>query len=304
MRVWLGGIVAVVAVGVTGIGWWFGHGPPVATVGAAHHALVKKRPVKRPAEPPTRHRLTTVAKPVLTLAQPTPTHPLTILVAGDSLGEDLQYGLEDVVGASPDVRIIPVAVGSSGLADPAFVNWPVLLAHDLTRYHPQLVMMLFGGNDAVSFDENHRLVAFGSPLWQQDYGQRVARMIGEARHSGAQVLWMGLPIMSPGSVLRNRSMEILNALYQKEAAVHPGTAYVSTWKLYQPPRGGFTEYLTDGAHQSVMVRDPDGVHIAPPYGQQLIADLALTRLQQLAKISVCVTGSNPWPAFPLGCPPR
>lgn len=238
-----------------------------------------------------------------TLAQPTPKNPLKVLVIGDSLGEDLQDGLLDVAGKSSSLDIIPASYGSSGLINTKFYNWPRELAADLTKYHPQLVYMMFGANDSYSFYQNGRYVAFGSAYWRQVYGGRANSLIVQAQRAGARVIWVGEPIMSTSSVLSNAKMQTLNALYASEVNKHRAIAqFVPTWKLFQNAQGSFTQYMNDSAGTSVMVRDPDGVHIAPPAGDELIASYLLYHTQQLEKVSLCVNGSDLWTQYPLkGC---
>lgn len=227
--------------------------------------------------------------------EPTPARPLKILVIGDSLGEDLQDGLIDIAGSSSSVQVIPAAVGSTGLVNVAYYNWPNVLKADLSRYHPQVVMVLIGGNDALSFVQNGQFVGFGTALWRHDYGARVNALINEVESYGARVVWVGLPMMSPTSVLSNTSIEELNAVYAQEVKAHAAMAtFIPTWSLFQNAQGQFAEYLTDSAGTQVMVRDPDGVHIALPAGAELIGSYVMWHLEQTEGISVCLNGSDLW----------
>lgn len=265
--------------------------PPTPRVSAKTSPKTKSH-VSKPKHP------VTFASGAWSLPQPSPANPLKILVIGDSLGEDLQDGLIDIAGTSSAVTIIPAAVGSTGLANVAYYNWPQVLKQDLVRDHPQVVMVLIGGNDAVGFVQNNQAVEFGTAQWRQDYGARVASIIQESRLAHARVVWVGLPVMAQDSVLPDSFMQELNAVYARQVAKNPGMAtFISTWSLFRKPNGQFAEYLTDSQGQSVMVRDPDGVHIAPPAGQELIAAYVLTQLTHRAHISVCLNGSNLWNSY-------
>ncbi len=254
--------------------------------------------------PPTKKSSNTASPPVATamapLVQPSPAKPLTALVIGDSLGEDLQYGMADVAGTGGSLRIIEAAYGSSGLVNQQYYDWPKVLASDLRRYHPQLVYVLFGGNDARSFDQGARYIPFGSALWKKVYGARVNTIISEVLRAKAHLIWVGLPVMSPSSVLSNTRIKALNAIYRAEVQKHPAQAsFIATWSLFRTPRGGFAEYMVDSAGVRVMVRDPDGVHIAPPAGQELIASYVLRQTEKAERISLCVRGSNLWQQYSL-----
>lgn len=276
--------------------------PPSAGLALARHTTAPPAPPSPapapPAAPPQPHPPAPPStRPIVHAGQ-----PLTILVIGDSLGEDLGYGLRDLLGSLPQVRLVLKAVGSTGLANVAYYNWPKALAEELQQYRPYVVVTLLGGNDAVGFVDNGRPVPFGSSLWQRAYGQRVATLMEEATSTGAQMIWVGLPIMSPTSVLPNPSMKRLNAVYAAEAKIHPGVHYLSTWSLFEAPQGGYTAVLQASNGQWRVIRDPDGVHIAPPAGNDLIASAVLQTLDTLLAPPLCP--SQPlWRRFVFpGCP--
>lgn len=231
------------------------------------------------------------------LPQPTVQRPLTILVIGDSLAEDLGMGLHDIIGAQLDIRLYPEAVGSTGLVDTAYYNWPVALERELVRYHPELVVALFGGNDALSFDQAGRYVPFGSVLWREDYGGRVAAILRESRQAGARVVWVGLPMMAPSSDLSNRLIKDLNTVYAAEAAAHRGVTYLSTWSLFTNSQGQYAADLTDTAGHVEIVRDPDGVHIAPSAGTDLIASSVVAWIDASQGLRLCPRADSMWQAY-------
>ncbi len=237
------------------------------------------------------------------LPAPSARHPLTILSVGDSLGEDLGFGLADVLSADPHVRVVLDAVGSTGLADVAYYDWASHLRQDLASAHPALVVAMLGGNDAVSFDQGDRYAAFGSMLWRQLYGARVHALMREARDAGARVVWVGMPVMAPGAVLSDASMRTLDALYRREAARLRGVVYVSTWRLLQAPGGGYTAALRTRSGALEVVRDPDGVHIAPPAGDALVATAVVAAINRTDGLGLCLSPDDLWQGLgPATCP--
>jgi len=228
--------------------------------------------------PPTTHRPPTTTTTTLPrLHQPTAAKPMTILDVGDSLGEDLGLGLGYTMGTDPLVRIIQAAHGDSGLARPDYYNWPLVLAADLTEYHPQMVMILVGGNDAQNFLVKGEPVVFGTPQWHTIYSERVAVMMSETLKAGAKMLWAGLPIMQDPAF--GASMQMLNAIYRAQAALHPGVEFFPTWSLFSNAEGHYTAYLTNSSGQTVLARDSDGIHIAPPGGCDIIAIAAVKEIE-------------------------
>ncbi|MCL5048439.1 MAG: DUF459 domain-containing protein [Firmicutes bacterium] len=265
---------------------------------ARHQSHKRHKPVKHKKNPRLKPTATTTLIP-----QPSAKHVLTILSVGDSLGEDLGYGLQDIIGSDPYIHLVLDAVGSTGLANVAYYNWPVILQEELAKYHPQIMVIVIGGNDAVGFDQNGSPVEFGTALWRRDYALRVAGMMSEAEKIKCQVFWVGLPVMSATSVLPNTSMELLNSVYAAEAKVHPGVIYIPTWNLFMSRSKSFTQYLKNPSGDLLTVRDSDGVHIAPPAGQELIASDVLLEINKTDHLHICTSSTNYWPEFNVsGCP--
>ncbi len=212
--------------------------------------------------------------------QPGPGRTMTMLEVGDSIGEDLGFGLGDVLAADRYVRIVQDAVGSTGLAAIGYYDWPAQLEVELRRYHPQVVVVMLGGNDAQSFDVGSRYIGFGTAAWRDVYGARVARMMSEATAAGAHVLWVGMPIMSPAATLSDAAMRTENSLFAAEARAHPGVTFLSTWRVLATPSGAYSEYLPDRSGTLVQVRDDDGIHIDVPGGTDLLARAAVAAMER------------------------
>jgi hypothetical protein len=194
------------------------------------------------------------------LAPPTAAQPLTILEIGDSLGEDLGFGLQNEFGSDPLVKVLPEAVGDTGLARPDYYNWPAHLESELQKYHPGAVIVFLGGNDGQGFDVNGEPVGFGTPAWITDYTQRVSTVMDEATSAGARVLWVGMPIMQDPSF--SQTMELLNSIYRSQAAVHKGVTYFSSWHVFSNSAGQYVSEIPAPGGQQILLRDSDGVHIA------------------------------------------
>ncbi len=267
---------------------------------------------RRPKHKPTHslshkkadHRRKTVTTTIATttITPPSAKHPLVILSVGDSLGEDLGYGLQDIIGSDPAIHLVLDSVGSTGLADVAYYNWPSTLATELSQTHPAIMVILIGGNDAVGFDQGNQVATFGSGIWHKYYSLRVAKMMAEAASVKCHVFWVGLPIMANYSVLPNKSMEMLNQIYITEAKAYHNVTYIPTWKLFQNTTGNFTQDLKDSSGVLTTVRDPDGVHIAPQSGQELIASYVLRVINNVEKFHICPSPTDNWRQYNLnGC---
>ncbi len=208
------------------------------------------------------------------LAQPSAAHPLTILDVGDSIGMDLGSGLADSIGTDPAVHLVQDSVGDTGLANAAYFDWLATLPREIGQLHPKVVVVMLGGNDWQPFFAGPTKAVPGTAFWRSEYAARVAAMMSEATRAGALVEWVGLPPMSPASGLAHAAVA-LDAIYRAEARLHPGVTYFSSWKLFSNAAGQYSQYLPNAAGDLVAVRDPDGIHIAPPAGEDLLGGAVL-----------------------------
>ncbi len=216
-----------------------------------------------------------------------PVGQCTVLEIGDSLGNDLGWGLQREVAAGSGITLVQADTSSTGLANSAFYDWPAVLAADLKKYHPQLVLISLGGNDEQGMDLPGGPVQFPSAAWQTAYLARVTGLVNEAVSSGAYVLWVGMPIMGPPSY--NQGMQILDSLYQESVSSEPNATFVSTWSLFSNPQGAFQSTAVVNG-QSQTVREPDGIHYSYA-GENVLATYVL---QEMALIyHVQLSPQNP-----------
>jgi len=194
-----------------------------------------------------------------TLRRATRTDPLRVLVAGDSVGEDLGIGLERKLSGNPRVDVFSAARQSTGLARPDYFNWPAALKLDIGRFHPDVVVCMFGANDNQSFIVEGHVFRFGTREWSLAYQSRIATMMSIAQQSGAHVVWVGQPIM--GSASRTNDMRRLNYFAKAQIKLHPDVLYVDSWHLFVDASGAYSAYLANSKGQQVLVRAQDGVHL-------------------------------------------
>jgi hypothetical protein len=200
------------------------------------------------------------APPPASALPSTLSRPVTVVEIGDSLGEDLGFGLADVLADNADVHLVQAAKGNSGLVQPQYYDWPRHLAQLLAQYQPAAVIVFLGANDVQDFYANGTLLQFGTPAWETAYRERVASLMQEATDAGSKVLWVGMPIMR--SAVFSSSMQQLNNIYEQEAAVHPGVTFFSSWQVLSSPTGTYSATTTGPDGRRIVLRTPDGIHIA------------------------------------------
>ena len=215
------------------------------------------------------------------LVSPTATHPLTLLSIGDSVGEDLGFGLGDVFSTDPAVRVVQKGLEDTGLARSDYYNWPVTLESELRQYRPKIVVVMLGANDMQAFSiGNGRYLSFSmtSATWWRAYAARVAVVMEEATSAGAHVMWVGLPPMGAASSVPAGFPAKVNRVFLTEARLHPGVNYYPSDKVLATKRGGFILWLSvDGSYE--QIRSSDGVHLLPA-GYDLLARALVQPMQR------------------------
>ncbi len=216
---------------------------------------------------------------------PAPVGSCTVLEIGDSLGNDLGWGLQREVAPDSGLRLIQLDKSSTGLANSGFYNWPVELASDLRAYHPQLVLISLGGNDEQGLYANGEAVQFPTGAWQAAYTERVRELVGEATASGAYVLWVSMPNMQQPTY--GQGMQLLNSIYRQAVTSEPNATFVQTWQLFSNPQGAFqATAMVNG--DSVTLRSTDGIHYSYT-GENVLATYVLREMALVYHVQLAPT---------------
>jgi len=198
----------------------------------------------------------------------------TVLEIGDSLGNDIGWGLQRELAPGTGLTLDQLDTSATGLVNTAFYDWPQHLAADLRQYHPQLVVICMGGNDEQGMVVNGSVAPFGSPTWKEAYLARASALVHEATAAGAYVLWVGMPIMEQPEF--SAGMEILNSVDQQAAEADPNAVFLPVWQLFSDPAGQFqSTAAVNGA--ATTLREPDGVHYSF-LGENVIATYVLEHI--------------------------
>jgi len=236
------------------------------------------------------------------LPKPTKSHPLSVLVVGDSLAIGLGTSIASTLARTGVFRMYMDARISTGLSRPDYFNWPVQIRFDIARYNPDIVVIMLGGNDPQPLLYQGHGVAVNTAQWLRLYSERVDLMARESAAGGRQVVWVGLPITNKPNF--NWAYRRQNTVYRQVQTQHPGFArYFDIWRLFQSANGHYAPYLEDPSGDLVLMRAADGVHMTPPGYQRLAAfvfDQMRPMWRKTASPSPTPTvGSTP-PAAPTG----
>jgi uncharacterized protein len=220
-----------------------------------------------------------------------------VLEIGDSLGNDLGWGLARQVAPTSGLNLIQLDNSATGLANSSFYDWPAQLAVDLRQYHPQLVLVCIGGDDEQGMSVDGSAVQFPTPSWKTAYLARVRQVVSEATGSGAFVLWIGMPIMQQPSY--SQGMQILNTLYLAGVTSEAKATFVPTWSLFSNTQGAFqSSAVVNGAWTAL--RQADGIHFSLA-GEDVISTYVLRKMASIYHVQLVPTEPsviNSWSSSP------
>ena len=208
-------------------------------------------------------------------------NPLKIWVLGDSM---VQFFGETFVSMAEQSSLVDGTSEprlSSGLSRPDYFDWPARVAQVMDEYDPDVVVLMFGGNDAQNIRDadNQWLERFGEP-WVEEYRRRVGFVMDIAADDDQRIiLWVGQPPMS-GAGFDTR-MQILNELYQMEADERESVHYIELRSLFTDTSGEYSRYLPDTSGKLVDVRLSDGVHLSH-WGGKWLSELLLSEISRLS----------------------
>ncbi|MDR3134973.1 MAG: DUF459 domain-containing protein, partial [Deltaproteobacteria bacterium] len=151
-------------------------------------------------------------------------------------------------------------------------DWFAHLKELLAANGPDLVVITLGANDTqdiVVEGRKRHLVA--SEGWNEIYGQRVTRMANLAAEAGANVLWLGLPVM--GREPYNARVQNLNRVTKEACEKEDNCAFWDASRSLTDANGKYSAFVTakDGRH--VKARAKDSIHLTEEGGKQMLADL-------------------------------
>ena len=233
-------------------------------------------------------------------ARKTETPPAeTVVVIGDSFGEWLAYGLEQVFAETPQIGIVRKIKTDFGLVrDDARLDAPEWMQaiKDLlpaTEKANAIVVML-GVNDrsslrerapaakeATSTSDAHPGPAaaaaaprqppsasfeFHTDKWAELYSKRIDDIIVALKTRGVPIIWVGLPAIRGAK--STTDMSYLDELYRARAD-KAGIAYVDIWDGFVDDQGRYVQDGPDFEGQTRRLRTYDGVYFTKAGAEKL-----------------------------------
>jgi uncharacterized protein len=238
---------------------------------------------KKAKSSPVNTATKSAVSPIKPAKKPTPAKPkLTVpyrkfLFIGDSvmfdLGTQLQYTLKEkynIANTKLDYKV------SSGLNRIDYYDWYARTSEIIQDYRPDVVIVLFGGNDTQDItDYQGKYRAILTPEWQKAYQERVdkyAKLLGSS--SVRKVYWVGQSISNKSSYIK--AFLMMNDIYKNAGKFSEKIEFISTWDTFSE-NGKFVPVVADKSGKRGYVKINDGVHFTS-HGAQIISDLIVDKM--------------------------
>jgi len=256
--------------------------------------------VVTPTGPPT------TVDPRPKLRAPTPDNPLKLWIGGDSISYEPGVAVQNIAAKTKLFTVVTDARPSTGLTRPDYFNWPQHLDRDVVPLDgggidPDVVMIMFGGNDAQNIPayapEGNEVAVLGSPEWQVQYRKRVADTMDLLRSpkDDRLVMWLGSPIMGPNSGVRH--LDQLDYIFYTEAIKRPWVVYFDSWAYFTDASGAYAKTLPAADGKPHAMRANDNIHFSSLGGDRL-ATAAYAKLGTFVDLS-----ASPYLPDPEKAPP-
>ncbi|HEY8060728.1 MAG TPA: DUF459 domain-containing protein, partial [Acidimicrobiales bacterium] len=158
---------------------------------------------------------------------------------------------------------------STGLSRPDYFNWPVHLRDDVLPTDPEVMVVVFGANDAQPLEVDGTVRQVSDPAWQAEYRRRVGTTMDLLRSAHRRVVWVGQPRMRSSDF--DHRMGILDDIYAAEAEKRPWIHFVDSRPVLAGEDGGYAAYLPGEDGQPELARQGDGIHLSR-FGADRLAD--------------------------------
>ena len=193
------------------------------------------------------------------LRRPSATAPLRVHIAGDSVVRDAGESFLRLAAEDPSFAPSLHYEIATGLSRPDFYDWPRGLVDDAASLDPEVMLLMFGGNDAQGIVGPDGTVhaTVDSPGWRAEYGRRVEAVMDSLRAEDRLILWVGQPPMRDADF--DARITVLNDVVQAAAEDRVWVRYVDTSRVLGDEDGRYADRRPgiDGP-----LRQGDGIHLS------------------------------------------
>ncbi len=199
---------------------------------------------------------------------------LRVAVIGDSVAEDLWFGLREATPGTARYVFIQNGKPSTGLTQPEFFDWPSR-ARQLAQENWGATLMLLGLNDNLPIRIEKKWLEVGTPGWRAAYAQRACDVTRAFTDRGVPLVWIGPPCVRPKSM--DRGMLIIHEVLAEEVPA-AGGIFLSSRDLTACPNREFIASIENASGKTIQLRRSDGVHFSND-GNRYLAAMILGALR-------------------------
>ncbi len=210
------------------------------------------------------------------LRTPTADDPLRLYIGGDSVVRDAGESFLRLAADDKGLRTALHYEIATGLSRPDVFDWPSTLVGDAAALHPEVALLMFGGNDAQGIvgPDGEVFGQVDSRGWRAEYGRRVGGVMDALQADDRIIFWIGQPPMRDAGF--DRRITVINEVVEAEAADRPWVTFVDTAAVLGGPDGGYVDRLP-GIDEDL--RQDDGIHLSRA-GADLLAQHLLSLIAE------------------------
>jgi len=230
--------------------------PPPPAGAAAPEAATSKGMVAEPANEATPQSYQASAQIAEKVKQGGQVH---IGVFGDSFGDGVYSALYRLLPAKAGFQVDKYSQPSTGFTRYRRLD---LEQHDDQQIDGQsldVAVISFGANDAQGVCDNGHCGALMGAFWQRVISARVESYVAMLRRHGAQVYWVGLPVMRDAAF--DADARAMDEFYRGLMA-RLGVPYVDIRPLTTDAAGQYQAYYQDKDGTPKLLRAGDGIHMS------------------------------------------
>jgi lysophospholipase L1-like esterase len=189
---------------------------------------------------------------------------IRVLVTGDSLSTFAGQELVKLLASDERFVVRIEWANGSGLTKPNVLDWGQYARDLTTRFQPDLVIVILGGNDTVSMVNAGELVDRTTEEWVIEYSRRIQLVTNEfAANKVTNVVWAGPPPVANKN--RNLSYSQIHQSLLQVNEQNPTFRYLDNFTNIEPI------LATKVSGERIPLRQADGVHWTRD-ASKLIAD--------------------------------
>jgi hypothetical protein len=202
------------------------------------------------------------------LRSPTAEDPLRIYIGGDSVVRDAGESLLRLAADDPRLTTALHYEIATGLSRPDAFDWPGTLIGDAAALKPEIVLLMFGANDAQGIvgPDGEVFSKVDTPGWRAEYGRRAGLVMDSLQAADRLIFWIGQPPMRDAGF--DRRIDIINEVVEAEAEDRPWVTFIDTAEVLGGRDGGYVDRLP-GVDDDL--RQGDGIHLSRA-GADLLAE--------------------------------